>query len=105
GGGSNEKAAGEVESSGDAEPIESMDAKVGRLTKEVERSLSAIDGWKDNVMKDLSTQETRIARIVEADLRAENGEVSLVDQKQLGGIAADQHTGPSEDRTDLDTAA
>ncbi|KAG0634873.1 SIR2 family histone deacetylase [Tuber brumale] len=105
GGGSDKKAEVEAESSEYAEPVESMDAKVSRLTGEVERSLSVADDWKDNVMKDLSTQEARIAKMVEADLRGENGEVSLVDQKKLGGAAADQRTGSSGDGTDLDTAA
>ncbi|PWW75103.1 DHS-like NAD/FAD-binding domain-containing protein [Tuber magnatum] len=75
GSGSDKKAEAEAESSEDAEPVESVDATVGRLTGEVERSLSVVDDWKDNVMKDLSTQEARIARMVEADLRGENGEL------------------------------
>ncbi|KAG0636079.1 hypothetical protein HOY80DRAFT_1139420 [Tuber brumale] len=106
GGGSDQEAEEEAESSEAAGlvRIESMGARVGRLTGEVERSLSVVDGWKGNVMKDLPTQETRIARIVEADLGGENGEASLVDQKELGGIAADQPAGSSEDRTNLDTA-
>ncbi|KAG0134052.1 hypothetical protein HOY82DRAFT_638857, partial [Tuber indicum] len=57
GGGSDKKVEAEVESSEDAEPVEIIDAKVGRLTEEVERSLSAVDYRKDIVMKDLSTQE------------------------------------------------
>ncbi|PWW78690.1 DHS-like NAD/FAD-binding domain-containing protein [Tuber magnatum] len=97
GGGTDKEAEAEAESSESAEPVESMNAKVGRLTEEVERSLSVVDGWKENVVRDLSTQETRIARTVEADLRGENGEVSLVDQKKLGGATADQLTGSSED--------
>ncbi|KAG0136015.1 hypothetical protein HOY82DRAFT_628977 [Tuber indicum] len=104
GGGSDKKAEAEVESSEDAEPVGSIDAKVGRLTEEVERSLSVVDGWKDNVMKDFSTQATRIARMVEADLRRENGEVRLMGQEKLGGAAADQPIGSSEDRTNLYTA-
>ncbi|KAG0128323.1 hypothetical protein HOY82DRAFT_611919 [Tuber indicum] len=42
--------------------------------------------------------------MVEADIRGEKGEVGLVDREGLGGAAADQPTGPSEDGTDLDTA-
>ncbi|KAG0644889.1 DHS-like NAD/FAD-binding domain-containing protein [Tuber brumale] len=106
GSGSDKKAEPEAGSNEEAEPAESIDAKVGRLTEEVERGLSVVDGWKDNVMKDLSIQETRIARMVEADLRGENGEVSLVDQKKLGGAAADdQPTGSSENSTDPNTTA
>jgi len=104
GGGSDKKVETEAESSEDAEPVESIDAKVGRLTEEVERGLSVVDGWKENVMKDLSIQETRINQVVEADLRGENGEVSLVDQKNLGGAATtDQPTSSSENKTNLNT--
>lgn len=39
----------------DAKLAESIDARVGRLAEEVKRSLSVVEGWKDNVMKDLST--------------------------------------------------
>jgi NAD-dependent histone deacetylase SIR2 len=106
GGGSDKKVEAEAESSKDAEPVESIDAKVGRLTEEVERGLSVVDGWKEKVMKDLSIQETRITRMVEADLRGENGEVSLVDQRKLGGAAADdQPTSSSDNRTDPNTTA
>ncbi|KAG0643107.1 DHS-like NAD/FAD-binding domain-containing protein [Tuber brumale] len=45
GGGSDKKVEAEAESSEDAEPVESMDAKVSRLTDEVERSLSVVDDW------------------------------------------------------------
>ncbi|RPB00658.1 NAD-dependent deacetylase sirtuin-2 [Choiromyces venosus 120613-1] len=66
-----------------SDAVESIDAKVGRLTEEVERSLSVVDGWKEDVMEDLSIQATRINRMVEADLRGEKGEVSLVDRRKL----------------------
>ncbi|PWW78707.1 DHS-like NAD/FAD-binding domain-containing protein, partial [Tuber magnatum] len=57
GGGTDKEAEAEAESSESAEPVESMNEKVGRLTEEVERSLSVVDGWKENVVRDLSTQE------------------------------------------------
>ncbi|KAG0639566.1 hypothetical protein HOY80DRAFT_1136654 [Tuber brumale] len=59
GGGSDKKAEVEAESSEDAKLVESIDAKVGRLTEEVERSLSVVDGWKDKVMKDTDCQNGR----------------------------------------------
>ncbi|CUS12184.1 unnamed protein product [Tuber aestivum] len=95
----------DAEAEGDAEPVESIDAKVGRLTEEVERDLSIVDGWKGNVMKDLTIQEKRINRLVEADLRGENGEVSLVAQKNLGGVAANEPTSSAESKTDPNTTA
>ncbi|RPB04957.1 hypothetical protein L873DRAFT_1798829 [Choiromyces venosus 120613-1] len=49
------------------------------------RGLSLIDGLKENVMKDPSIQETPITRMVEADLRSENSDVSHVDQNKLRG--------------------
>jgi len=103
GGGSGGGVEAEAERGEDAEPVESIDAKVGRLTEEVERGLSVVDGWKENVMKDLSVQETRINRMVEADLRGENGEVSLADQKNPGGAATDRPTSSSENRAGPNT--
>jgi len=105
GGSGDKKVEAEAERSEDTEPVESIDAKVGRLTEEVERGLSVVDGWKENVMKDLSVQETRINRMVEADLRGENGEVSLTDQKNPGCAATGQPTSPSENRAGLNAAA
>ncbi|PWW77702.1 DHS-like NAD/FAD-binding domain-containing protein [Tuber magnatum] len=59
-GGRGKKAEVEAGGNGDAEPVEKLDMKVGRLTEEVERSLSVAGGWKDSVMKDHSTQEAWI---------------------------------------------
>ncbi|CUS06758.1 unnamed protein product, partial [Tuber aestivum] len=53
GGGSDKEAEAQADSSEATDPVESMDVKVGCLTEEVVRSLSVVDGWKDNVMKDL----------------------------------------------------
>lgn len=43
--------------------------------------------------------------MVEAELRSENSEVSLMDSERREGTVANQPTGSSEDRTNLDTAS
>ena len=72
--------------------------------EEFERGLSVVGGGKENVMKDLSIQETLMTRMVEADLRGGNGEASHVDQK-IKSSSADRSTSSSSNRTYLNTAA